>query len=206
MQVGLDFDNTIVCYDQVFRKVAVELGLVPEEIGTSKTAIRDHLRTAGREDRWTELQGTIYGLRMMEASPFPGVLEFLAACRAAAQRVAIVSHRTRFPYLGPRHDLHAAARDWLMRHGFHDPAGIGLPVERVFFEETKESKLTRITELGCTHFIDDLPELLAHPLFPAHVRRILFDPLGQHEPQSGIDAPTWRLTAWDQAATLLGLE
>jgi len=200
--IGVDFDNTIVCYDDVFARVALEQGLVPPEAATSKTAIRDHLRSLGQEDRWTELQGTIYGPRMMEARPFPGVIEFFAACRAAGLPVAIVSHRTRFPYLGPRHDLHAAARDWLMRHGFHEPAGIGLPVERVFFEETKEAKLARVTAVGCTHFIDDLPELLAHPLFPAQVRRILFDP----HAAAPLPAGTARLSAWDQAAAVLGLE
>jgi hypothetical protein len=197
--IGIDFDNTIVCYDDVFGRVAVEQGLVPPEVATSKTAIREHLRSVGQEDRWTELQGTIYGPRMTDARPFPGVIEFFAACRAAGLPVAIVSHRTRVPYLGPRHDLHAAARDWLVRYGFHDPAGIGLPVERVFFEETKEAKLSRIAEVGCTHFIDDLPELLTHPRFPAHIRRILFDPCGEHESPSGIDLAT----SWPRLLELL---
>jgi hypothetical protein len=197
--IGIDFDNTIVCYDDVFARVAVELGLVPPEVATSKTAIRDHLRATGQEDRWTELQGTIYGPRMPDAPPFPGVLEFFQACRAAGVPVAIVSHRTRFPYLGERHDLHAAARDWLARHGFHDPAGIGLPVERVFFEETKEAKLARIANVGCTHFIDDLPELLAHPLFPRDIRRILFDPRGEHALIPEIDA----ISSWHAAPAIL---
>ncbi|MFZ4731121.1 MAG: hypothetical protein ACOYK7_01115 [Pirellulales bacterium] len=190
--IGVDFDNTIVCYDDVFGRLAVELGLVPPEAATSKTAIRDHLRAAGHEDRWTEFQGTVYGPRMMDAGLFPGVVGFLATCRAAAIPVAIVSHRTRFPYLGPRHDLHAAARDFLARHGFHDPTGIALPVDRVFFEETKEAKLGRIAALGCTTFIDDLPELLADPRFPAGVRRILFDPGTLHEPPPGVaSAASW---------------
>jgi hypothetical protein len=196
--IGIDFDNTIVCYDEVFQTVVVEQGLVPPEAATSKTAIRDHLRSVGQEDRWTELQGMIYGPRMMDARPFPGVVEFFAACRAAGMPVTIVSHRTRFPYLGEQHDLHAAARDWLARHGFHDPSGIGLPVDRVFFEETKEAKISRITEVGCTHFIDDLPELLAHPLFPGDVRRILFDPHAQHALLPDIDL----LSSWHAAPAL----
>jgi hypothetical protein len=196
--IGIDFDNTIVCYDEVFARVAVELGLVPPEAATSKTAVRDHLRAIGQEDRWTQLQGTIYGPRMPDAPPFPGVLEFFHACRLAGVPVAIVSHRTRFPYLGERHDLHAAARDWLARHGFHDPAGIGLPADRVFLEETKEAKLARIAEVGCTHFIDDLPELLAHPLFPQDVRRILFDPHGEHAVKPDIDV----LASWHAAPEL----
>jgi hypothetical protein len=197
--IGVDFDNTIVCYDDLFARVAVELGLVPPEAATSKTAIRDHLRAAGQEDRWTELQGTIYGPRMPDAPPFPGVIEFFAACRAAGVPVAIVSHRTRFPYLGERHDLHVAAREWLIRQGFHAADRLGLPEERVFFEETKEAKVERIAAIGCTHFIDDLPELLAHPLFPAGVRRILFDPRGEHGALPGVDI----LSSWHNAPKLL---
>jgi hypothetical protein len=190
--IGVDFDNTIVRYDDVFGRVALDLGLVPPHAATSKTAVRDHLRATGAEDRWTELQGIIYGPRMMDAALFPGVEEFFARCRAEATPVAIVSHRTRFPYLGERHDLHAAARDFLARHGFHDPAVIGLPEDHVFFEETKEGKLARVAETGCTVFVDDLPELLADPRFPRGVRRILFDPGRLHATPPGIEsAASW---------------
>ena len=33
----------------------------------------------------------------------------------------------------------------------------------MFFELTKEAKVARIGGLGCTHFIDDLPEFLREP-------------------------------------------
>lgn len=190
--IGVDFDNTIVCYDDVFGRVAIERGLVPATAASSKTAVRDHLRAIGQEDRWTELQGIIYGPRMMDAPMFPGVAEFFARCRKSAVPVAIISHRTRFPYLGERHDLHAAARGFLVRHGFHNEGVIGLPEDRVFFEETKEKKLARIATAGCTAFIDDLPEILADPRFPAGVRRILFDPGRLHGPSVGIEtAASW---------------
>lgn len=190
--IGVDFDNTIVRYDDVFGRVALDLGLVPPHAATSKTAVRDHLRAIGQEDRWTELQGIIYGPRMMDAELFPGVAEFFARCREGCRPVAIVSHRTRFPYLGERHDLHAAARDFLARHGFHDDRSIGLSPDRVFFEETKEAKLARIATVGCSTFIDDLPELLADPRFPGNVRRILFDPGRLHEPPAGVEqAASW---------------
>lgn len=198
--IGVDFDNTIVRYDDVFGRVALDLGLVPPAAATSKTAVRDHLRSIGQEHRWTELQGIIYGPRMMDAELFPGVAEFFAACRAAGTPVAIVSHRTRFPYLGERHDLHAAARDFLARHAFHDAEPIGLPESRVFFEETKEAKLARIAAVGCMTFIDDLPELLVDPRFPEGVRRILFDPGRLHEPPAGVEAAA----SWSDVERLLG--
>ena len=79
--IGVDFDNTIVCYDDVFGRVAIERGLVPAAVASSKTAVRDHLRAIGQEDRWTELQGIIYGPRMVDAPMFPGVAEFFARSR-----------------------------------------------------------------------------------------------------------------------------
>ncbi len=56
----------------------------------------------------------------------------------------------------------------------------GLASNDVYFETTKQAKLARIAAAGCTLFIDDLPELLDEPAFPAGVERILFDPNNQH--------------------------
>jgi hypothetical protein len=174
--IGVDLDNTIVCYDELLRAVALERGLIPESIPASKQAVRDWLRRAGDEDRWTELQGYVYGPRMRDARPFTGVLAFFARCRAMQIPVFIISHRTRYPYLGEKHDLHEAARAWLRTHGFCDPDRIGLRANQIHLELTKEDKLARIASAGCTHFIDDLPEFLDEPAFPDGVQKVLFDP------------------------------
>jgi hypothetical protein len=179
MLIGIDFDNTIVCYDRLFHRLAVERALVPPDLAAAKSAVRDYLRAAGREDEWTELQGVAYGPRMIDAKPFPGVLRFLARCRQAEVGVAIVSHKTRRPYRGGAHDLHAAAHAFLRSHGFYEFNTTGLAPERVFFEETLAGKLAQIGALGCTAFVDDLPELLVEPGFPIGVRRMLFDPARQ---------------------------
>jgi hypothetical protein len=72
-------------------------------------------------------------------------------------------------------------------HGFHDPRRIGLPADRVYFELSQREKLDRIARQGCEWFIDDLPELLTRPDFPAGVRtRILFDPHGHHAAELGL--------------------
>lgn len=176
MTLGLDFDNTIVSYDEVFHRVAVEGGHVPAGLPASKEAVRDFLRNAGTEDAWTEMQGTVYGSRMAEARAFDGALETISSIKAQGHRVVIVSHKTRFPFLGERHDLHAAARRWLDAHGFFDPQGLGFQASDVFFELTKEEKLARIARESCTHFVDDLPEILSHPLFPPGVEKLLFAP------------------------------
>ena len=180
MLLGLDFDNTIVRYDGLFHRLAIERRLVPVGIPATKQAIRDFLRAAGREDDWTELQGLAYGPRITDAEPFPGVKRFLARCCAAGALVAIISHKTRVPYLGEPHDLHAAAHAFLESHGFFATCDTGLSADHVFLEPTLAGKLARIGNLGCDAFIDDLPEVLTHSAFPDGVRKVLFDPADAH--------------------------
>lgn len=176
MHVGIDFDNTIVSYDRLFHRVCLERGWIPPSLPASKSEVRNYLRSAGREDDWTGLQGYVYGARMDEADIFQGVKDFFLACRTQGLPVSIISHKTLRPYLGEPYDLHQAALAWLEKQGFTDPAAMALPRARIYFELTKNDKLRRIAAAGCTHFIDDLPEFLAEPDFPAGVERLLFDP------------------------------
>ena len=176
MHIGIDFDNTIVCYDALFHRVAREKNVIPENMPVNKSDVRNHLRRIGKEDVWTEMQGYVYGGRMSEADAYPGVIDFFKACVAKGIRVTIISHKTRYPFLGEKYDLHKAARDWLELQGFFDLSRIGLARENVFFELTKQEKLNRIGAVGCTHFIDDLPEFLAEASFPKATCRLLFDP------------------------------
>lgn len=186
MLIGVDFDNTIVCYDRLFHRLALERDWIPAGLEADKSSVRDYLRGVDREDDWTLLQGIAYGSRIDEAAAFPGVKEFFAECREGEVPVCIVSHKTRHPYRGPKLDLHGAARSWLGAHGFVGDTAIGLPEDRVFLEETKQAKLERIAKAGCTHFIDDLPEFLLEEDFPTDVCRILFDPAGQYSPPDDI--------------------
>jgi len=174
MLVGVDFDNTIVSYDALFWNVALEKKLIPESVPPVKNAVRDHLRAAGQEQTWIELQGYIYGKRMNEAVPYKGVIEFFRQCRNRSVPVCIISHKTERPYAGPEYDLHKAARGWLCQYGFHDLDGIGLAEDRVFFHPTKRDKVARVFQQRCTVFIDDLPEIFEEPEFPQGVEKILF--------------------------------
>ena len=56
MRIGIDFDNTIACYEGVFHAAALERGLISAEIGTDKNSVRDFLNGSGRKDDFTELQ------------------------------------------------------------------------------------------------------------------------------------------------------
>jgi hypothetical protein len=199
VRIGIDFDNTIVSYDALFHKVAVEQGLVSPAIPVNKVLVRDHLREIGQEDRWTEMQGYVYGARMGEAISYPGALEFFQRAVNAGHDLAIVSHKTRHPYMGPKYDLHAAAREWVGNHLVINGVPI-LPPQKVFFELTKEEKLARVASLRCDVFIDDLPEILSAPSFPKFVRPILFDPERNH--QESIPS----FSSWSAIASELALQ
>jgi hypothetical protein len=200
MRIGLDFDNTIVSYDALFHRVALEQRVIPTDTPVSKLAVRNHLRSIGSEPVWTEMQGTVYGARMCEAKPYPGVIEFLTGARSAGHTLAIVSHKTRHPFLGPQYDLHAAAREWVDLHLVLDGAAL-IPPENVFFELTKEAKLARIASFRCDLFLDDLPEILLAGSFPAGTRKALFDPESHHVDSTAPD--TLFIRSWHEFAGLL---
>lgn len=194
--IGIDFDNTIVCYDTLFHTLAREQGLIDAELAVSKGAVRDALRARGHEESWIALQGEVYGARILEAEQFAGVREFFTACRDSGCSLSIVSHKTRHPFRGPSYDLHAAALGWLRHQGFIDTAEALLPANQVYLELTKADKHARIAALGCDYFIDDLPEFLLDAAFPAATERWLFDPAGLY-PGSELS----RYASWQELKT-----
>jgi hypothetical protein len=196
MRIGIDFDNTIACYDGVFHAAALERGLIPAELGRDKNSVRDYLNGAGRNDDFTELQGHVYGVRMDLVATYPGFSDFLAAARAAGHELFIVSHKTRHPILGPMHDLHATARGFLATRGLVGDDASQINPARVFFELTKEDKVARVAALRCEVFVDDLPEILAMTGFPNGMRRILFDPENQFENVRGHTCDFQRSSSW----------
>jgi hypothetical protein len=180
MILGIDFDNTIVCYDRAFYRCALSKGLIPPSIIPAKNEIRNYLKKNGQEEEWIELQGLVYGACMHEAEPFPGVIDFFKKCPHLGITVYIISHKTQSPYRGTKYDLHKATYEWIKNQNFFSEGNASLS-DNVFLELTKEEKIQRIKKQKCTHFIDDLPEFLSEPTFPADVQRILFDPHQLHK-------------------------
>ena len=109
--LGLDFDNTLVRYDNLFHSLAVEKSLIDKSMAADKIRIRNYLREQGRDDDFTLLQGEVYGLRILDANPAEGMLNTLVNLKSMGIPMVLVSHKTRFPYKGPQYNLHQAAMD-----------------------------------------------------------------------------------------------
>lgn len=186
MRVGIDFDNTIVTYDDVFSHAAASFAEIAPGVGRQKRDIRDYLRSLpDGELTWQRLQGYVYGKGISGATMFAGVGQFLRRCRAEHAEIVIVSHKTEFGHHDPdRINLRDAARGWMTAQGFFADDGYSIPAANLFFETTRAEKLRRIASLDCTCFIDDLEEVLDDPDFPSGVTRILFSQadLPDHRP------------------------
>ena len=174
MLLGLDFDNTLANYNVAFISLAIKKNLIDCEWTGNKLSLRNYLRTfPDGEFVWQQIQGKVYGKWMHEAVLFDGVRSFLSGCKAKNIPVCIVSHKTIYGI----HDdekipLREEAWKWMKAQGFF--ADFGIDESDVYFESTKEEKIKRIESLGCTHYIDDLLEILLHPKFPASTKKILF--------------------------------
>jgi hypothetical protein len=191
--IGIDFDNTIVVYDEVFHKYALKLGLILKEVKKNKQAIRDSIRALpGGNDKWTKLQGLVYGKHMDEARPSLGVKRFFKACKKNSFKVMIISHKTLYPAMGPRVNLQAAAKMWLKNMDFLSKFGI--TEKDIVFEETLDGKLEQIARKRCAYFIDDLKEVLVHPGFPKGVVKILYS----QESNDVFPADITRFKDWDE--------
>jgi hypothetical protein len=194
--IGIDFDNTIVNYDALLFRLAVERQFISPTARPGKKAIRDHIRTLPDGDvEWQRLQAVMYGPAIGDAVLIDGAADFIRRCRQRGLPVFIVSHKTAHSNLGgSRVNFREAATRWMRDHRFFRPDGLGLSEGDVFYEGTRPDKAARIAALGCTHFIDDLEETFLERAFPSGVNKILYNPHGEPVAARGV-----RVCAdWDQ--------
>ena len=151
MLLGIDFDNTIVCYDQVFHRIAQEQGLIPETVPVNKgrrSAISATSEPRKRVDRNARVTSTVPGSAKPE--PFPGVLRITSGKPLKRQvMVCIISHKTRHPLQGApaRFAPQAAYRLARSARIFSTRQRLDCPRENVYLELTKSAKLERIAHV-----------------------------------------------------------
>jgi hypothetical protein len=177
-RIGIDFDNTIACYDQVFPVIAQELGFIAKTGDFTKAQVKKEiLSTVDGDLNWQKLQGQIYGKYMNKAAFFPGFVEFLYLAKIRGHEVFVVSHKSPYGHFDEaKISLPEEAGKWLYANELVDANAWVLARKDIFFEPTRELKIDRIRELRCTHFIDDLQEVLDEAAFPADIIKYLFDP------------------------------
>ena len=175
MKIGLDFDNTIACYNDVFSSEAKIKGLVNKDWEGSKQDLK--LLLDSQEDgqtTWQTMQGKVYGPSMQKATLFPGVARFLLRCKLNGHTVFIVSHKTKYGHFDKTKTLlREASLKWMDSQGFFKDALFGINRKNIFFANTQSEKVLKIKSLNLDVFVDDLEEIFLHHDFP-EIKKILF--------------------------------
>lgn len=172
--VGVDLDNTIINYEELFFTEALTAGYISACFIKDKKKIRNSIRSLENgEEKWQRIQATIYGKKIINAQLYKGAKDFFYLCRQLDIEVHIISHKTKYAALNKTINLRDSALSFLQKKGFFSENLI--KIDRIFFESTREKKNNRIRDLNCDFFIDDLFEIFADPYYPQHVGKILFD-------------------------------
>jgi hypothetical protein len=179
--IGVDFDNTIICYNGILNKLAHERGL-SVSFPCSKKTLRDLLRQLpDGEIEWQKWQAIMYGARIGEAKPISHVADFFRLCRMKNVSVYIISHKSEYATQDTKEiNLRNAALKWMHDNHFFSKDGLGINQESIFFCNTRQEKIQMIKHLGCNYFIDDLDETFLEENFPTSVQGILYSPAGDH--------------------------
>jgi len=174
MILGLDFDNTIVSYDDLIFETALSWGWINPDMVRHKKAIRDYIRETQDDIAWQKLQAYIYGPGMKNARLMDGVDRVIYECHRREIPVYVISHKTSFASMDhdKKYDLQQTARDWMTNQGFFDKTQFAFDPGHVFFETTRLNKIERIVSLQCNYFVDDLEETFMEPTFPQNVTKL----------------------------------
>ncbi|MEK7233793.1 MAG: hypothetical protein AAB268_08250 [Elusimicrobiota bacterium] len=196
LRLGLDFDNTVIRYDDVFRRLASRRGWLKGSSARTKDAVKALLLAEdGNDLRWQALQAEVYGSAIDSARFFPGCLDFLKRAAASGHEIFIVSHKSKTSHFDPSVRLRDAALRWMKKNA----RGL-IRSGNIRFADDRDQKILLITALKLDLFIDDLAPVLTHPAFPKATARL-------HFAAESHDAGLPRIKRWSEAsAALSGLE
>ena len=172
MIVGLDFDNTIVSYEDSIEVLCEEVGLPISKGLNKKESLKESSIKVGGDQYWTFLQGELYGPKMEFAKPFENCFDALSAMPYEIKFI-ILSHRSPKPYGGQEYNLTEYAEAWINKNV---PRSLLNRIEHIEFFESKKDKILAIQRWAPAVFIDDLTSIFLDPLFPLNVSPVLFDP------------------------------
>lgn len=189
IRLGIDFDNTITNYDGVFSKVALNENMISKDASRlfkTKADVKNYLIDINKEDKWTELQGLVYGKYIKFAKPQKNLIQTIKLLSEFDIFLCIVSHRTKFPFIGEKINLHDAAKQWI-----NENLSQLICDTNIYFEETIENKVKRANSLNLDFFVDDLPKILLNEKLSKNITKILYKPEKSFKNNNLIEAQDW---------------
>ena len=148
-RIGIDLDNTILKYDEVFHSLALAESWIDSECLCDKDSVKKGLfrkaeSTGKSEKLWQQLQAWAYGNHIGKALVFDGFFEFVRQARQYGDKLFIVSHKTEFSNYDPSVQLRRSALNTLDQRGFFESVNqgvLGFNRQDVFFASSLEIML-----------------------------------------------------------------
>ena len=174
MVIGFDFDNTIIDYSNSFKILAKKKKYNKINSNLDKNSLKDFLIKNKKQNEWTIIQGEVYGKYITRAELYKGFIKLFRYLLKKNIKIFIVSHKTKYPYLGKKINLRKEAKKWIQKNIIYKNKIFNFSMKNVYFENSIEKKINRIVKLKCNIFIDDLPQILN--LLPKNIIKFLFNP------------------------------
>jgi uncharacterized HAD superfamily protein len=156
LKIGIDLDNTIIDYSNSLKKLLQEeykIELKNETI--HKSLIKKHIIEKYSDREWTKAQGLLYSKYLDYANPYPGCLDALKKLSIKGSELYIISHKTRYPFIGGKTNLILLAKKWINTNLVHEN-GVNLFEEaNILFNESIHEKVESIISHDLDIFIDD---------------------------------------------------
>ena len=174
MVIGFYFDNTIIDYSNSFKILAKKKKYNKINSNLDKNSLKDFLIKNKKQNEWTIIQGEVYGKYITRAELYKGFIKLFRYLLKKNIKIFIVSHKTKYPYLGKKINLRKEAKKWIQKNIIYKNKIFNFSMKNVYFENSIEKKINRIVKLKCNIFIDDLPQILN--LLPKNIIKFLFNP------------------------------
>jgi hypothetical protein len=159
MRIGFDLDNTIFDYSKALEQLVREDLRFPGTQILKKEHVKTYLIQNFDEDSWTEFQGKLYTSCFDNVSVSPNTIELLNDL-SRYNEVHILSHKTRFPALGPQIDMRIGSMQKLEELGLKVRFGSEKSGIKVRFFDTSAEKIHVINSMNLDFFLDDLQSIL----------------------------------------------
>ena len=163
MKIGIDFDNTIVNHDFSFNKIFENYFEKDDSIKSYEK--KNILKNSLSQKNWINAQELVYSDYINQyGKVFSGFKKFSYRCKILGHKLEIVSHKSKLSFI-KKIDLIFPAKKFINDN---------IKVDKIFFFENLNKKISHINKSDYDFFIDDLPLVLSQINLP-YKKKIFFN-------------------------------
>jgi len=164
-KIGIDLDNTIINYENSFKRFLKEHNIQVKKI--DKFKIKKLIKKNKKFTNWTQAQEEIYGKYIIYAKKFKFYDLFESFALKNKFKLYIISHKTRLSEYSKKYNLKKEANLWLKKN-------LKKKKYKIFFLNSITEKLNKIKTINPDFYIDDLEKILINKRLPKRIKKILF--------------------------------